>query len=143
MYFYFLKNKEYPFDMLKNISFEARHIIFHRPRILSRFLSTNVNSQFLQLQPELDVREKHEVDRLYNGLVSSNRACLAQSITLIESTHVRKRLQSRLLLSKALQYCKENLTENSAKGHSFRIGRPMPFFYYYPFKLKFSLIFAV
>jgi len=91
----------------------------------------------------LDVREKHEVDRLYSGLVSSNRACLAQSITLIESTHVRKRLQSRLLLSKALQYCKENLSENSTKGHSFRIGRPMPFFYYYPFKLKFSIIFAV
>ena len=106
--------------MLKNISFETRQIFFHRSRILPRFLTTSVNtSKISQFQPELDTREKQEVDRLYNGLVSSNRACLAQSITLIESTNVRKRLQSRFLLSKALHYCKENL---ATTGQSFRIG---------------------
>ena len=43
--------------------------------------------QIVQTTQELDSREENVVDTLYNGLLSSNRACLAQSITLTESTH--------------------------------------------------------
>ena len=48
--------------------------------------------QIVQATQELDSREENVVDTLYNGLLSSKRACLAQSITLTESTHPRKRL---------------------------------------------------
>ena len=44
--------------------------------------------QIVQATQELDSREEKVVDTLYNGLLSSNRACLA------ESTHPRKRLQA-------------------------------------------------
>ncbi len=44
----------------------------------------------VQSSQELDSREESVVDTLYNGLLSSNRACLAKSITLTESTHPRK-----------------------------------------------------
>ena len=63
--------------------------------------------QIVQATQELDSREENVVDTLYNGLLSSNRACLAQSITLTESTHPRKRLQARSLLKKPLQHCKQ------------------------------------
>lgn len=70
--------------------------------------------------PDLNRQEREVVDKLFNGLCTSNRACLAQSITLIESTHARKKLQARELLQKALHYCKTNQTEENV---SFRIGR--------------------
>ncbi len=63
--------------------------------------------QIVQATQELDSREENVVDTLYNGLLSSNRACLAQSITLTESTHPRKRLQAGSLLKKPLQHCKQ------------------------------------
>ena len=87
--------------------------------------------------PELDSSEVNVVDKLYSGLLSSNRACLAQSITLIESTHARKRLQAQLLLQKALQYCKQLLHENDQTSVSFRIGRCK--FYLKKFQSKRSL----
>lgn len=73
---------------------------------------------------ELNAQEKNVVDKLFNGLLSSNRACLAQSITLTESTHPRKCLQARLLLRKALQHCKKCQEEN--KSFNFRIGLSGP-----------------
>ena len=75
--------------------------------------------QIVQATQELDSREENVVDTLYNGLLSSNRACLAQSITLTESTHPRKRLQARSLL-KPLQHCKQ--CQEKDNSYSFRIG---------------------
>jgi hypothetical protein len=69
----------------------------------------------------LNDQEKCVVDRLYNGLVNSDRASLAQSITLIESTNSRKRLQAQVLLSKALMHCRNQLHKGSSE-YSFRIG---------------------
>ena len=76
--------------------------------------------QIVQTTQELDSREENVVDTLYNGLLSSNRACLAQSITLTESTHPRKRLQARSLLKKALKHCKQ--CQEKDNSYSFRIG---------------------
>ncbi|KZS13707.1 Methylmalonic aciduria type A protein, mitochondrial [Daphnia magna] len=80
--------------------------------------------QICQSPQELNAQEKNVVDKLFNGLLSSNRACLAQSITLTESTHPRKCLQARLLLRKALQHCKKCQEEN--KSFNFRIGLSGP-----------------
>lgn len=81
--------------------------------------------QIYQSPQELNAQEKNVVDKLFNGLLSSNRACLAQSITLTESIHPRKCLQARLLLRKALQHCKKCQEEN--KSFNFRIGiQPFP-----------------
>ncbi|EFX68819.1 hypothetical protein DAPPUDRAFT_301249 [Daphnia pulex] len=78
----------------------------------------------VQSSQELDSREEDVVDTLYNGLLSSNRACLAKSITLTESTHPRKRLQARSLLKKALQHCKQ--CQQHDNSFSFRIGLSGP-----------------
>ncbi|KAK4014426.1 hypothetical protein OUZ56_026949 [Daphnia magna] len=80
--------------------------------------------QIYQSPQELNAQEKNVVDKLFNGLLSSNRACLAQSITLTESIHPRKCLQARLLLRKALQHCKKCQEEN--KSFNFRIGLSGP-----------------
>lgn len=82
--------------------------------------SSNFSSSSIQTQPGLNIQEARIVDNLFNGLLSSNRASLAQSITLIESTHTRKRLQARALLSKALQHQKNQLDLKFST--SFRIG---------------------
>ena len=78
----------------------------------------------------LNDQEKRIVDRLYNGLVNSDRASLAQSITLIESTNSRKRLQAQVLLSKALMHCRNQLHKGSGE-YSFRIGKLASFFILY------------
>lgn len=39
----------------------------------------------------LSDKEQRFVDRLYTGLVQGQRACLAEAITLVESTHTRKK----------------------------------------------------
>lgn len=81
--------------------------------------SSNQNSSESNL---LNEEENLVVDRLFKGLISSKRACLAQSITLIESTHPRKRLQAKLLLSKALNHARTKLGNEESKMPSFRIG---------------------
>ncbi|KAI9552841.1 hypothetical protein GHT06_020723 [Daphnia sinensis] len=80
--------------------------------------------QLHQSPQELNAQEKNVVEKLFSGLLLSNRACLAQSITLTESTHPRKCLQARLLLRKALQHCKKCQEEN--KSYNFRIGLSGP-----------------
>ena len=56
-----------------------------------------------------DVREDDPlVQSLFNGLMSGERAALARSITLVESTHPRKRAQSQVLLSLILKHTQKN-----------------------------------
>jgi len=85
--------------------------------------SSNQNSLESNL---LDDKEKLVVDRLYQGLISSKRSCLAQSITLIESTHPRKRLQAKSLLTKALNHARTKLESEESTSPSFRIGLSGP-----------------
>jgi len=65
--------------------------------------------------------EKPTVDKLFQGLVAGDRASLARSITLVESTNSQKRLEAKNLLSKVLGY-------NRAIGRprTFRIGLTGP-----------------
>lgn len=94
---------------------------FH-PSSVSNLYTASKFFQISQSVPELNGTERDVVDKLFSGLLASNRASLAQAITLIESTHVRKQLQARELLNKTLKHCKKNLIENGDNSASFRIG---------------------
>lgn len=64
------------------------------------------------------------VKRLFAGLVDGKRASLAESITLVESLHHKRKAQAQVLLSKVLQFNKEKFGHKLygvAEG-SFRIG---------------------
>ena len=102
----------------------VKSILRGSPSVKSIYTSSK-SFQIVPALQELDRREEKVVDTLFNGLLSSNRACLAKSITLTESTHPRKRLQARSLLKKALQHCKQCQQNNNS--YSFRIGTYMRF----------------
>ena len=57
------------------------------------------------------------VSDLYQGLINGDRSCLAQSITLVESTRAEKQHRAKELLSKVLEGLKQR-----TKPISFRIG---------------------
>lgn len=66
------------------------------------------------------------MDRLYTGLVQGQRACLAEAITLIESTHNRKKELAQVLLQKVLLYHQEQEQRNQGKPLAFRVGLSGP-----------------
>lgn len=65
---------------------------------------------------------ERNVERLLKGLLEGNRGALAESITLIESVHPRKRAEAQLLLNRVLAVAKEKSTK---LGHvlGFRAGK--------------------
>jgi len=93
------------------------------------FASVSTRTYFYQISHQastfqaqhlsLSDQEQHQVERLYKGLIKGDRACLAQAITLVETTHPRKRLQARLLLNKTLK-------DAQISEGSFRIGLSGP-----------------
>lgn len=62
----------------------------------------------------LSDKEQRLVDKLYAGLIQGQRACLAEAITLVESTHSRKKELAQVLLQKVLAHHREQ--ENLNKG---------------------------
>lgn len=70
----------------------------------------------------LSEQEQRLVDRLYHGLIQGHRACLAESITLIESTQSRKKKVAQVLLQKVLSYHREQEQLNQGKPLAFRVG---------------------
>ncbi|XP_039919568.1 methylmalonic aciduria type A protein, mitochondrial isoform X2 [Hirundo rustica] len=84
-----------------------------------------------QAAPEQQVeglcdREQRLVDRLYQGLIQGHRACLAEAITLIESTQSRKKKVAQVLLQKVLSYHREQEKLNQGKPLAFRVGLSGP-----------------
>lgn len=84
-----------------------------------------------QAAPEQQVeglsdREQRLVDRLYHGLIQGHRACLAEAITLIESTQSRKKKIAQVLLQKVLSYHREQEELNQGKPLAFRVGLSGP-----------------
>ncbi|XP_048189480.1 methylmalonic aciduria type A protein, mitochondrial isoform X1 [Perognathus longimembris pacificus] len=75
---------------------------------------------------ELSDKEQRLVDKLYTGLIQGHRACLAESITLIESTHHRKKEIAQVLLQKVLVYHREQEQLNQGKPLAFRVGLSGP-----------------
>lgn len=71
----------------------------------------------------LSDKEQRFVDRLYTGLVKGQRACLAEAITLVESTHTRKKELAQVLLQRVLAHQREQELRNQGKPLTFRVGR--------------------
>lgn len=74
----------------------------------------------------LSDKEQRFVDRLYTGLVKGQRACLAEAITLVESTHTRKRELAQVLLQRVLALQREQELRNQGKPLTFRVGLSGP-----------------
>ncbi|KAM6345839.1 methylmalonic aciduria type A protein, mitochondrial-like [Podargus strigoides] len=74
----------------------------------------------------LSDREQRLVDRLYDGLIQGHRACLAEAITLVESTQSRKKKIAQVLLQKVLSYHREQEKLNQGKPLAFRVGLSGP-----------------
>ncbi|KAM4834236.1 methylmalonic aciduria type A protein, mitochondrial isoform 1-T2 [Thomomys bottae] len=75
---------------------------------------------------ELSDKEQRLVDKLYTGLIQRHRASLAESITLVESTHHRKKKLAQVLLQKILVYHREQEQLNQGKPLAFRVGLSGP-----------------
>lgn len=67
-------------------------------------------------------REQRLVARLYDGLIQGHRACLAEAITLVESTQSRKKKIAQVLLQKVLAYHRDQEKFNQGKPLAFRVG---------------------
>ncbi len=65
------------------------------------------------------------VQSLFSGLVCGQRASLARSITLVESTHPRKQAQAQVLLYLVLQRAQKLHRKTLKRTGSFRIGIPL------------------
>ncbi|KAJ1073723.1 hypothetical protein K5549_006961 [Capra hircus] len=74
----------------------------------------------------LSDKEQRLVDKLYAGLIQGQRACLAEAITLIESTHSRKKELAQVLLQKVLAHNREQEKLNKGKPLAFRVGLSGP-----------------
>lgn len=72
-----------------------------------------------------EVENTEYVDSLFQGLIKQDRASLAKSITLVESTHFERRKEAQLLLSKVLKHMRQIDTHMLKAPPSFRIGKGM------------------
>ena len=63
------------------------------------------------------------VQSLYKGLLAGERAALARSITLVESTNANKKIQAQKLLKLVLEEDRRKKKNRLRKVDTFRIGR--------------------
>lgn len=84
-----------------------------------RGVSSTAVSQHIQ---DLSGPEQRLLDKLYDGLISGQRASLAESITLVETQHPRKKELAQVLLQRVLAYRKEQESGNGGKPVAFRVG---------------------
>ncbi|XP_066535479.1 methylmalonic aciduria type A protein, mitochondrial [Hoplias malabaricus] len=75
---------------------------------------------------ELTDRERRLLDRLYTGLIGGQRASLAESITLVETQHPRKKELAQVLLQRVLAFKQEQERLNGGKPVAFRVGLSGP-----------------
>lgn len=71
-------------------------------------------------------KEQRLLNNIYGGLINGQRACLAEAITLVESTHLRKRQIAQILLQKVLSHHREQERLNNGKPLAFRVGLSGP-----------------
>ncbi|XP_063070943.1 methylmalonic aciduria type A protein, mitochondrial [Engraulis encrasicolus] len=75
---------------------------------------------------DLTEREKRSLDKLYDGLVTGHRAALAESITLVETQHPRKKELAQVLLQRVLAYKQTQEKANGNQPVAFRVGLSGP-----------------
>ncbi|XP_028415588.1 methylmalonic aciduria type A protein, mitochondrial-like [Dendronephthya gigantea] len=81
-------------------------------RFLNKFYS------FPRISRHLSGTSKEDIQYLVDGVLGRDRAKLAEAITLIESSHPKKKILAQHLLSEVLKVCRQNLFQ----PHSYRIG---------------------
>ncbi|XP_055000521.1 methylmalonic aciduria type A protein, mitochondrial [Sorex araneus] len=79
-----------------------------------------------ELHGSLSEQEQRLVERLYAGLIGGQRASLAEAITLVESTHSRKKALAQALLQRVLEHHREQERRNQGKPLAFRVGLSGP-----------------
>ncbi|KAM3624370.1 uncharacterized protein V6R79_022567 [Siganus canaliculatus] len=75
---------------------------------------------------ELSGPEQRLLNKLYEGLIGEQRASLAESITLVETQHPRKKELAQVLLQRVLGYRREQESRNGGKPVAFRVGLSGP-----------------
>lgn len=74
---------------------------------------------------EMELAEKN-VERLFDGIIRGERSCLAEGITLVESTHPQRKKESQRLLAKLLERQRQRFKHEDKDGLAFRIGLSGP-----------------
>ncbi|XP_029904140.1 methylmalonic aciduria type A protein, mitochondrial isoform X2 [Myripristis murdjan] len=80
-------------------------------------------SQHIQ---DLSEPEKRLLNKLYDGLIHRQRASLAESITLVETQHPRKKELAQVLLQRVLAHRRDQEKLNGGKPVAFRVGLSGP-----------------
>lgn len=75
---------------------------------------------------DLTDREKRLLTKLYDGLIGGQRAALAESITLVETQHPRKKELAQVLLQRVLAFRQEQERRSGGKPVAFRVGLSGP-----------------
>uniref|UniRef100_UPI00398F2984 methylmalonic aciduria type A protein, mitochondrial-like n=1 Tax=Pristiophorus japonicus TaxID=55135 RepID=UPI00398F2984 len=92
-----------------------------------RGLSMEVAAREQQLLAEtLSEWERRLLDRLGGGLLDGQRSCLAEAITLVESSHKHKKCLAQLLLQRVVACQRERERSNGGKPLAFRVGLSGP-----------------
>ncbi|XP_038127057.1 methylmalonic aciduria type A protein, mitochondrial [Cyprinodon tularosa] len=97
--------------------------LFCRPPSSCLLHSSAPVSQHIQ---DLSGPEHSLLDRLYKGLICGQRASLAESITLVETQHPRKKELAQVLLQKVLGFRRKQESSNGGKPVAFRVGLSGP-----------------
>ncbi|KAG7239748.1 hypothetical protein INR49_028561 [Caranx melampygus] len=90
---------------------------------LRRGVSTAPLNQHIQ---DLSGPEQRLLTKMYDGLIGGQRASLAESITLVETQHPRKKELAQVLLQRVLAYRAEQERSNGGKPVAFRVGLSGP-----------------
>lgn len=84
--------------------------------------SRGVSAAAGQQIQELSGPEQRLLDKLYVGMIGGQRASLAESITLVETQHPRKKELAQVLLQRVLAYRREQESRNGGRPVAFRVG---------------------
>ncbi|XP_077428280.1 methylmalonic aciduria type A protein, mitochondrial isoform X1 [Vanacampus margaritifer] len=86
----------------------------------------DVSTALSQNMQDLSGPEQRLLNKLYAGLIGGQRASLAESITLVETQHLRKKELAQVLLQRVLAYRREQESLNGGKPVTFRVGLSGP-----------------
>lgn len=81
-----------------------------------------MNTAVGQQIQDLSGPEQRLLNKLYKGLIGGQRASLAESITLVETQHARKKELAQVLLQRVLAYRRDQESQNGGKPVAFRVG---------------------
>ncbi|XP_051241329.1 methylmalonic aciduria type A protein, mitochondrial [Dicentrarchus labrax] len=100
----------------------------HQSTMLGRIRQhrRGVNTALGQHMQDLSGPEERLLNKLYEGLIGGQRASLAESITLVETQHPRKKELAQVLLQRVLAYRREQESRNGGKPVAFRVGLSGP-----------------